>query len=245
MKNNNHHSSNARRLHEMEERFRELESRIEDPDVKQALSLLHGMIHENRRNDQLSRSGDQPVEAALQEIANLYRHAPKMEGPALNQALPTGTRAPAFSLPDAHGKPVSLDDFRGKRILLVFYPLDWSSGCSQQLSLYQGELAEFEKRNIQVVGISVDSIYSHGSWAAVRGIHFPLLADFHPKGEVAKKYHVYRETEGFSERALYVIDEQGIIQYGFVSPFLHHVPNIYELYNKLDALKAATALADS
>src|SRR5437867_7569883 len=87
---------------------------------------------------------------------------------------------------------------------------------------------------VSVLGISVDSIYSHGAWAAVRGITFPLLADFHPKGAVAEAYRVYRGTDGFSERALYVVDADGVIRYSHVSPFLHHVPDIRELFGALD-----------
>ena len=87
---------------------------------------------------------------------------------------------------------------------------------------------------MNLVGISVDSVYSHGAWATVRGITFPLLADFHPKGEVAKRYHVWREPDGFSERALYVLDDQGMIRHAHVSPQLHHVPDIYELFAVLD-----------
>jgi peroxiredoxin len=118
-------------------------------------------------------------------------------------------------------------------VVLIFYPLDWSPTCSDQLSLYQSELGEFERLDTELVGISVDSIYSHGAWAAVRGIKFPLLADFHPKGEVARRYNVWRERDGFSERALYVVDRGGIIRYGHVSPELHKVPDIYELFDVL------------
>jgi peroxiredoxin len=233
----NHHQASSARLHEMEERFRALEPKIQDPAIKEAISVLHGMFQEVKWNGHFSTTPDRPASINLQQIADMYRHAPKMEGGALNQPLPVGVKAPEFSLPNAQGQLVSLRDFRGKRVLLVFYPLDWSPGCSQQLDLYQSEITEFEKRDVQLIGISVDSIYSHGAWAAVRGIRFPLLADFSPKGEVARKYQVYREPDGFSERALYLIDEQGFILYGIVSPFIHHVPDIYELYNRIDGLK--------
>jgi len=161
-----------------------------------------------------------------------------MEGPAVSTPLPVGTPAPDFTLPDASGQPVRLSDYlgKGKAVVLVFYPLDWSPGCSQQLDLYESERAEFEKRGAQLLAVSVDSLYSHGAWAAVRGLGFPLLADFHPKGEVARKYGVYREADGFSERALYVVDSDGVIRHAVVSPQLHHVPDIYELFSALDAL---------
>ena len=133
-----------------------------------------------------------------------------------------------------------LSDFRGRPVVLVFYPLDWSPGCSQQLDLYEQELEEFRSRGAQVLAVSVDSIYSHGAWAAVRGISFPLLADFQPKGEVARRYGVWREQDGFSERALYVVDPAGWIAYAHVSPYLHHIPDIYELLEALDAAHGAT-----
>ena len=116
-----------------------------------------------------------------------------------------------------------------------------SPGCSRQLDLYQHELDEFGKRGADVVGISVDSLYSHGAWAAVRGLTFPLLADFNPKGDVARRYKVWREAEGFSERALYVVDENGVIRHSQVSPKLQHVPDIYELFEALDRLATPKA----
>jgi peroxiredoxin len=229
--------------HKLEEQFQSLEPQIHDPAVKKAISLLHGMIQESWRitSNTDASSSDRTPGKTLQDIADLYRNAPKMEAPAVNEPLMVGMPAPDFTLPDAEGRMVSLKDFRGKRVLLVFYPLDWSPGCSQQLDLYQSEISEFEKRGIQIIGISVDSIYSHGAWASVRGISFPLLADFNPKGAVAKKYQVLRDEDGFTERALYLIDENGKIAYSHISPFLHHVPDIYQLYNELDELTKAEA----
>jgi peroxiredoxin len=126
-------------------------------------------------------------------------------------------------------------------VVLVFYPLDWSPACSDQLSLYQSELSEFERAGAQLIGISVDSLYSHGAWAAVRGLTFPLLADFHPKGQVARLYGVMRDSDGFSERALYVIDARGTIRYKHISPRLNHIPDIYELFDQLKQLELSTA----
>jgi len=226
----------SRRLHELEEQFSTLEEHIEDSPQKQAFSVLHGMIHEVWRNVNATTSAPDAYGLHIQDIADLYRHAPKMEGPAVNTPLPSGTPAPDFALPDASGQVVRLSDYRGKPVVLVFYPLDWSPGCSQQLDLYQSELAEFEQRGAQIIAVSVDSLYSHGAWAAVRGLGFPLLADFNPKGAVAQQYHVYRDQDGFSERALYVIDGEGIIRWSHVSPQLHHVPDIYTLFEALDAV---------
>jgi peroxiredoxin len=222
-----------RRLHELEERFGALERQLPESAEKQAISVLHGMVQELWRNVRTSPSrADDRLD--LSDIADLHRQAPRMEGEARNAPLPVGTPAPDFALPDAGGRRVRLSDYRGRTVVLVFYPLDWSPGCSQQLDLYQQEKAEFERRGVQLLGISVDSVYSHGAWAAVRGIEFPLLADFNPRGAVARAYNVWREEDGFSERALYVLGPDGRIRYAHVSPFLHHVPDVYELFAALD-----------
>jgi peroxiredoxin len=226
-----------RRLHELEQRFGSLFNKLKDSPQKEALSVLHGITQELWRQLRRSSSGDAGL--TINDIADLYRQAPKMEGPAMSAPLPAGTPAPDFALPDASGRIVRLADFRGRPVVIAFYPLDWSPGCSQQLDLYQQELEEFDRRGARVIGISVDSIYSHGAWAAVRGIQFPLLADFNPKGEVARRYRVYRDGDGFSERALYIVDGEGIIRYSDVSPFVHHIPDIYALFETLDALKSA------
>ena len=225
-----------RRLHDLEQRFGALQEKLDPSPTTDAISVLHGMVHELWRS---LRRGGSPLEErgiTLDDIAELYRYAPKMEGPALNSPLPPGTTAPEFALPDASGRLVHLSDYRGTPLVVAFYPLDWSPGCSQQLELYQNEIDEFDRRGAKLVGISVDSVYSHGAWAAVRGISFPLLADFNPKGDVARRYGVYRDADGFSERALYVIDADGVIRYSHVSPELHYVPDIYQLFRALDDL---------
>ena len=225
------------RLEDLEQRFSQMESRLKDTPEKEAISILHAMIQENRRQLPAKAAPAGETGASLEYVANLYKSAPGMQGAAENEGLPIGSPAPDFTLPDAQGQPVSLSDFRGKHVVLVFYPLDWSPACSDQLSLYQAEMSEFEKHNAQVVAVSVDSLYSHGAWSAVRGITFPLLADFHPKGEVARRYQVLRATDGFSERALYILDEQGIIRYRNISPEIHMIPDIYELFAQLEKLK--------
>ncbi len=226
----------TRRLLDLEERFAALADRIPDGPEKEAISILHGMTQDLWRN--LRPGAAESTNAlTLQDVADLYKTAPKMDGTAQNEPLPVGTIAPDFTLLDANGQAVALHDFRGRPVVLVFYPLDWSPTCSDQLSLYQAESAEFTKYNAQLIGISVDSLYSHGAWAAVRGITFPLLADFHPKGEVARRYRVWRESDGFSERALYVLDGEGVIRYAHVSPQLHQIPDIYELYHVLGEIR--------
>jgi peroxiredoxin len=132
--------------------------------------------------------------------------------------LPAGTSAPDFALPSTPDQAVSLADFRGQPVILAFYPEDWSPVCSDQMALYQEVLPEFQKFNAELLGISVDGVWSHLAFAKDRNLHFPLLADFEPKGDVARAYQVYRATEGTSERALYVIDADGIVRWSYVSP---------------------------
>jgi peroxiredoxin len=132
--------------------------------------------------------------------------------------LPPGTAAPEFELPSTPDQTVSLAEFRGQPVILAFYPEDWSPVCSDQMALYQELLPEFQKFNAALIGISVDGIWCHLAFAKDRNLHFPLLADFEPKGEVARTYHVYRAKQGTSERALYVIDANGIVRWSYVSP---------------------------
>jgi peroxiredoxin len=132
--------------------------------------------------------------------------------------LAPGTEAPDFELQSTPDQKLSLSDLRGRPVILVFYPEDWSPVCSDQLALYQQLLPEFERFDAQLVGISVDGIWCHLAFARDRNLHFPLLADFEPKGEVSRLYGVYRTGDGTSERALYVIDRDGIIRWSYVSP---------------------------
>ena len=132
--------------------------------------------------------------------------------------LPRGTEAPEFRLPSTPDQTVSLSEFRGRPLILAFYPEDWSPVCSDQLALYQELLPEFQKFNAELLGISVDGIWSHLAFAKDRNLHFPLLSDFEPKGDVSRTYQVYRGTDGTSERALYVIDADGIVRWSYVSP---------------------------
>src|SRR5689334_1096902 len=132
--------------------------------------------------------------------------------------LAPGNDAPDFELPSTPDQKVMLSEFRGQPVILAFYPEDWSPVCSDQLGLYQAVLPEFQKFGAELVGISVDSVWSHLAFAKDRNLHFPLLADFEPKGEVARTYQVYRATDGTSERALYVIDADGIVRWSYVSP---------------------------
>jgi peroxiredoxin len=132
--------------------------------------------------------------------------------------LPPGTKAPDFELPSTPDQTVSLAELRGRPVILAFYPEDWSPVCSDQMALYQELLPEFQRFNALLLGISVDGVWCHVAFAKDRNLHFPLLADFEPKGEVARRYQVYRAADGTSERALYVIDADGIVRWSFVSP---------------------------
>jgi peroxiredoxin len=133
-------------------------------------------------------------------------------------ALQPGVQAPDFALSSTPDQKVSLSEFRGQPVVLVFYPADWSPVCSDQLALYNELLPEFSGFSAQIVGISVDGVWCHLAFSKDRRLRIPLLADFEPKGGVARQYGVYREAEGESERALFVIDGEGIIRWSHVSP---------------------------
>lgn len=135
-----------------------------------------------------------------------------------SEPLPAGTPAPDFTLPATADQTVSLHEFRGRPVVLVFYPADWSPVCSDQISLYNELLSEFGRYDAQLLGISTDGVWSHQAFAEDRNIHFPLLSDFHPKGAVARAYGVYRPAVGSSERALFVIDGDGVVRWSYVSP---------------------------
>ena len=133
-------------------------------------------------------------------------------------ALPPGTHAPDFTLRTTPGKATSLHDFRGRPVILAFYPADWSPVCGDQLALYNEVLPEFQRYGAELLGISVDGVWCHLAYATQRNLQFPLLADFEPKGAVARTYGVYGVPEGVCERALFVIDADGVIRWSYVSP---------------------------
>jgi peroxiredoxin len=132
--------------------------------------------------------------------------------------LESGGAAPAFTLHDGAGKPVSLADFRGRHVVLVFYPFDWSPVCGDQLALYNELLEEIGALKAQLLAISVDSTYCHAAFARDRRYRFALLADFEPKGQVARAYGAYEAHEGCAERALFVVDAAGVIRWSYLSP---------------------------
>ena len=133
-------------------------------------------------------------------------------------ALPADTPAPDFALKSTPDQTVRLSEFRGRPVVLAFYPADWSPVCGDQMALYNEMLSEFQEFNAELLGISVDGAWCHAAFCRDRKLHFPLLADFEPKGEVARRYGVYRSVDGTSERALFVINPDGIIHWSYVSP---------------------------
>ena len=135
-----------------------------------------------------------------------------------NRILGAGTPAPEFSLKSTPDQLVSLSEFRGQPVILAFYPADWSPVCGDQMALYQAVLPEFKRFGAELIGISVDGIWCHLAFARDRNLHFPLLSDFEPKGEVSRRYGAYRDADGTSERALFVIDRDGVVRWSYVSP---------------------------
>jgi peroxiredoxin len=132
--------------------------------------------------------------------------------------LAIGTKAPDFALNSTPDQKLKLSELFGKKVILAFYPADWSPVCGDQMALYNEMLKFFTKYNAQLLGISVDSKWSHMAFSQNRKLHFPLLADFEPKGRIAKLYKVYDEGEGECMRALYVLDDKGIIRWNYLSP---------------------------
>jgi peroxiredoxin len=132
--------------------------------------------------------------------------------------LEPGTQAPDWELKATPDQTVKLSDFRGRNLIMAFYPADWSPVCTDQMALYNEILPEFKRLGAELVGLSIDHAWCHVAFAQSRNLRFPLLADFHPKGEVAQQYGVYDENIGMSERALFVLDGEGVIRWSYVSP---------------------------
>jgi peroxiredoxin len=152
------------------------------------------------------------------------------------EPLTAGTVAPDFTLPAAPDRDVKLSDLRGKPAVLAFYPADWSPVCGDQMALYNEVLPEFEKYAAQLCGISVDGVWCHRAFSEARHLRFPLLSDFEPKGAVARRYGVYRSGEGVTERALFVLDRDGVIRWSHVSP-IHVNPGADGILSALERLQ--------
>jgi peroxiredoxin len=155
----------------------------------------------------------------------------------MSQILSAGTPAPDFTLASTPDQRLSLAELRGRPVVLAFYPADFSPVCGDQMALYNEMHSEFAKHKAQLLGISVDGVWCHAAFAADRKLHFPLLADFEPKGAVAAKYGVYRGADGLCERALFVIDGEGVIRWSFLSP-LGVNPGADGIFDALEAMNA-------
>jgi len=153
----------------------------------------------------------------------------------MSDILPAGAPAPDFTLPITPSEKLTLSDLRGKPVILAFYPADWSPVCGDQMGLYNEILPEFRKHGAELLGISVDGVWCHAAFAQARGFRFPLLADFEPKGEIARAYGVYRKDGGISERALFVIDKDGSIAWSYLSPIAVN-PGADGILDALEAL---------
>jgi peroxiredoxin len=158
------------------------------------------------------------------------------------EPLQPGTQAPDFSLSSKPGTELRLSDLRGRPVILVFYPADWSPVCGDELALYNEVLPEFRRHEAEVLGISVDGVWCHQAYAAARHLEFPLLSDFEPKGAVSRAYGAYRIKDGFSERALFLVDREGVIRWSYLSP-VDVNPGVDGVLDALDALPTPTATA--
>jgi len=146
-----------------------------------------------------------------------------------------GEKAPDFSLPNHKGEQVSLADFRGRRVMLAFYPSDFSPVCSDQLSIYQEVKPDLDEAGLEVVGISIDHSWAHRAFRKKLNLDFTLLADFHPKGEVAERYGAYLSDYGTSNRSLVLIDPEGVVSWVYETPTPLEIPGANLLFDALEA----------
>jgi peroxiredoxin (alkyl hydroperoxide reductase subunit C) len=150
-----------------------------------------------------------------------------------------GEAAPDFELRDQDGTKVTLGDLKGKTSVLVFYPLDFSPVCTDQLNVYQEVLPELEQRGVKLYGVSVDSAFCHKAFQGHLGTTIPLLADFHPRGEMSSRYGVYNEKRGTTYRALVMIDPDGIVRWSYQSSSPLEIPGANLIFDALDEQRAA------
>ncbi len=156
-------------------------------------------------------------------------------------AIAVGQAAPDFTLKDQSMKEVKLADFKGKKnVVLVFYPLDWSPTCTNEHACFVNEMKQFETLDAQVLGVSVDSTWSHKAYAEKMGIKYPLLADFQPRGAMAEKYGVFMPDKGITGRAIAIVNKAGNVAW-FKNYDIPVVPDLKEVASALAQVKAATA----
>ncbi|HEY1595304.1 MAG TPA: redoxin domain-containing protein [Thermoleophilaceae bacterium] len=145
-----------------------------------------------------------------------------------------GTAAPAFKLRDQDGAEVSNEDLRGQTVVLVFYPLDFSPVCTDQLSIYQELVADFAQKGVTLYGVSVDSAFAHKAFQEKLNLTIPLLADFEPKGALAKACGVYNDEFGTSQRALIMLDPDGVVKWAYCSPSALEIPGANLIFDALE-----------
>ncbi|MFF5208083.1 peroxiredoxin [Streptosporangium sp. NPDC000396] len=133
-------------------------------------------------------------------------------------AVEVGSPAPDFELKDQHGTPVKLSDYRGKKVVLIFYPLAFSGVCHGELCALRDEFIATAPEDVQVITVSVDSVFTHRAWADQEGYTFPLLSDFWPHGQVAQAYGVFDEEKGLAVRGTFIIDGEGVVRWSVVNP---------------------------
>ena len=156
-------------------------------------------------------------------------------------SIAVGQMAPDFTLQNQDKKEVKLSDFAGKKnVVLMWYPLDWSPTCTNEHACFVSEMKSFETLDAEVLGVSVDSVWSHKAFADKMGIKYSLLADFHPKGAVSAKYGTYLADKGITGRAIAIVNKQGKVAW-FKNYDIPVVPDIKEVASALGQVKAATA----
>lgn len=156
-------------------------------------------------------------------------------------SIAVGQRAPDFALPNQDKKEVKLSEFAGKKnVVLVFYPLDWSPVCTNEHACFVNDMKQFETLDAEVLGVSVDSVWSHKAFADKMGIKYSLLADFHPKGAMSEKYGTYLGDKGITGRAVIIVNKSGNVAW-MKNYDIPVVPDLKEVAAALSQVKAATA----
>ena len=153
--------------------------------------------------------------------------------------IKVGEKAPDFSLPNHKGEQVSLSDFRGRKVMLAFYPSDFSPVCSDQLSIYQEVKPDLAEAGLEVVGVSIDHSWAHRAFRKELNLDFTLLADFHPKGQVAELYGAYLPDYGTSNRSLVLVDPEGVVSWVYESTTPLEIPGANLLFDALEATDKA------
>jgi len=169
----------------------------------------------------------------MRHVESLFGNNPALEESRM--AISVGAAAPEFALKDQNQKEVKLSDYKGKNVVVLFYPLDWSPVCTNEHACIVNDMKRFEQLKAQVLGISVDSAWSHKAFAEKMGIHYPLLADFQPRGAVGEKFGVYLADKGITGRAITIVDRNGKIAW-FKSYDIPTVPDIKEVAEALAKL---------